>query len=197
MLGSHLRRMLLFLGAATISLPARPYEIERLEVGSHDGTYQIGGVILIDASADAVASVLGDFEAHVRIAPFIVESHVLERPAAHTAVVRVATRTCVGPFCERLVQMQRVEIDPPAIRAVAIPGQSDVKFGLTEWRVEAHAGKARLRVDMTIQPRRTPPFFVPVSWVEEALKEQVRETAAGVEALARHVAEPRRIASSG
>jgi hypothetical protein len=183
-------RIALFAAAALtcclgIATPANAVEIEKLAAQVDGGTFLVRATVLLDAPRAAVEAVLTDFENHVQIAPFIQESHVLERSGFGSTRVRVVTRTCIGPFCSSMLQVQQVLVGPCGkVTAEAIPYESDVSLGRTVWDLQAVGWRTRASVEMIVHPRRSPPFFIRERWILAKLREQVRESAVGVEAAA-------------
>ncbi len=168
---------------------ARAAEFERLEVTEDSGTYRIEASIVVNASREAVVEALLDFEGQKAIAPPIREIKVVGTAPEGGTLVQLVTEICIGPFCTSVKQVQLVRFLPPnLISGTALPDGGDVKTGFTAVEVSVYNGRTRVQMDCTVQPSRRRPFFVPKGWVLNALRRQVHQSAAGIEALALRIA---------
>jgi hypothetical protein len=163
-------------------------DFERLDVSEDSGTYRIRASLLIDAPPEAVVGALLDFEGQNAIAPPIVEIHAVGATPGGGEFVKIVSSICIGPFCKDVEQLQLVrQTSPGTISATVIPA-GDLASGATAIAVSAEKGRARVRMDCTICPRRRRPFFLPKGWVLSAIRLQARQSAAGLEALAARIA---------
>ena len=171
--------------SSLLATPAGAVEFERLEATEEAGTFRVDASLLVEAPFDVVLAVLRDYEGQVRIAPFIREVKVVGQTPEGSALVRLVTELCIGPFCTDVRQFQLLRFVPPGrISGIALRAGSDVASGRTEVEVSAAGARTRVRIDAVARPARRLPSFLPTRWVLGALRRQARESGEGLEALA-------------
>ncbi|MGH8399679.1 MAG: SRPBCC family protein [Gammaproteobacteria bacterium] len=161
-------------------------ELHTIQVSNQGDRYHLSTDISIAAPPAQVYKVLTDYNHLTRISGAILVSRLVKQIDAHTALVYVETRACVAFFCRTLRQTQQVvELTPQDIVAQSLPEQSNVRMGAASWHLEAEGEGTRLHWQDTLEPTFWIPPVIGASLMKDALREQVRASAQGIEKLAR------------
>ncbi|HET7395404.1 MAG TPA: SRPBCC family protein [Gammaproteobacteria bacterium] len=161
-------------------------ELHSIEVTNEGARYRLSTDVSIAAPPAQVYRVLTDYNHLTRISGAIRASKLLEQIDTHTALVYVETRACVAFFCRTLKQTQQVvELTPRDIVAQTLPDQSNVSMGTASWHLEPEGEGTRLRWQDTLEPTFWIPPLIGPAMMKDALREQIRASAQGIEKLAR------------
>jgi hypothetical protein len=147
--------------ALLLQSPADALEVERLDVSFQNDRYVVIFKAQLRAQAEAVGTVLKDYEHYPALDPRITESRVL--PSDHDGRVRLFTRMwgCVGGlFCRTMQRVEVVEERPGELIATAVLSESDVHIGVTRSEWSPHDGGTALGYRLEIMPKFwIPPLF--------------------------------------
>ena len=157
-----MKRFLPWLLIVWLAAPARAADIDYLDTGRHRDRYRLCVVATVHAPAPIVLRRLTDFQHLRHISPRILHSRLLERRGDGLWLVEVESRHCVGWFCKRLTQVQRVEaLGDRRLRVTDVAGASAFVEARAVWQVQALGPETtRLRFD----GRYRPGFWVP-PWI--------------------------------
>lgn len=176
--------------AVTLSLAstAAALEVERLDVSFEGDRYVVVLEAQLDAPAGAVGRVLRHYAEYPALDPRIRESRVLKREGEHALRLYTRMRGCLGTLlCRTMRRVERVEERPGELLATAVPGESDVRIGVTRSQWEAHDGGTALRYRLDIMPKFwIPPFFGPRLMIS-TLREGTLSLFANVETAASRI----------
>lgn len=112
---------------------------------------------MLDAPVERVEAVLRDYPRYSNLDRRILDSKVLERPAADVAILATTVRACFGPFCRNVKRVERVQEAPLELTATADAARSDVKSGETRTQLSATDSGTRV----TYRTRIVPAFWIP------------------------------------
>ena len=151
-------RIVFLAGTMLASSFAWAATIVDLDVQRDGACYRLSSVTYVDAVVEAVFEVLTDYDAFKRISSAYKESRFLAPHPDGTPIVYTRMKGCLLFFCTSMRRVERLETDAPGfIRTTALPEQSDVAYGQSEWILEPEAGGTRVTHRLTMQPD----FWVP------------------------------------
>lgn len=179
--------MLLAAGAALVLTAGAAQALETLGIAvTHDGErYTATATFIIDAPRASVYAVLTDYDNLHRISPQILKSERIGSTPDGAPLVQVTSRSCILFFCRTVETVEAVEESPPgAITTRVLPARSDLSFGETHWRLEERNGDTKLTWRTTFAPDFWVPWLIGPPAVEQVLKDQLTDGAAGIERLA-------------
>ena len=161
-------------------------EMRELTVDWQDDVYSILATADLDAPIDAVRRVLVDVEHYHWITGAIKESTLLDRQGPHEVTIYTRMEACFGPFCKEVEQVQRVNYsEPNVVRLTSLPKYSDVKSGVSEWRLaELDGNRTRITWSLTMEPDFWVPPLIGPALVRSGLRAEGRDTINGIETLA-------------
>lgn len=136
---------------------AQALEIVRAESTYHDREYRVVLELVLQAPTHKVQSVLRDYANYPSLDASILESKVLSRPDANTAMLYTRLRACSGLFCRTVKRVERVEESPLQLLAVVAPEQSDVISGSTRTVLVSSNEITRVFYQTSVVPK----FWVP------------------------------------
>ncbi len=144
---------------AALSSLAMAANLERAEIRFSNGAYRYFFAATLNANADAVRAVVGDFERLARLNDDIITSHVLARYDEHRLKRRLLLKHCLLVFCFDLDFVEQVEILPNGdIETHIIPAESTFIRGESVWRISAlDATHTRVTLEADQEPR----FWIP------------------------------------
>lgn len=151
------RLLWMFLALCVIA-PARAGYLSSLDISENSGSYRVRLVMLIQAPAHYVHSVLTDYRHIYRLNPSITESEIL--PSPRNGAIRVKTRMegCIFFFCRDVDRVEEVrEVNAGHLQAVIIPEHSDFTSGSADWLIQAVGDDSRVVYEAQV----TPAFYIP------------------------------------
>ena len=186
----HLPPVVFTLGLLFAANAAVGATFDQLQVTQHNDSYQIQGVVHLDAAPSQVYAELIDFQRLPEINSSVRVSDVLEVINAHSQLVYTEIRDCVLIFCRTIKQVQRfTEPDPQDIVAVTVPGYGNVKRGMNAWHLQADGSGTRLSWTASCEPDFWVPPFIGPQTIEAKLRSQALESMQTIERLAQEQAE--------
>jgi hypothetical protein len=145
-------------GALLAAATAWAATIESIDVERDHGVYSLDAETVMDASPEAIASVLLDYEHFGRISHVYKEYGFLEPAPDGTPIVFTRMEGCLLFYCKSLTRVERLEEARPGyIRTVTLPDQSDFNRSVSEWFIEETSEGTRLRYTLEMEPK----FWVP------------------------------------
>jgi hypothetical protein len=182
-----MRRARIAAGFAIVALfaaaGAGALEIRKLDVERAGEIYRMEAVAEIPIPREVAFAILTDYENLDQLDPKVLESRVLERPAANVAIVWLRVRGCVAFVCKVMEQVERVEERPPdEIVVTLLPERSDLDLENARWRLEALEAGTRLSYTLEIDPGSWVPAFARGS-VKRQLRASFRGAMLAVERL--------------
>ena len=160
--------------------------VQSLTVHHHRNRYVVDLHMRLDASMNAVYSVLTDYSHLQRVNSAIRYTRVLPTRPGRPIEVKSRVHMCIAFFCRNMDQVQKMHATPPdRIRAKIVPGKSDFKAGKAYWHLSRNGHHTLLHFHASL----TPDFWVPPMigpWlIERELREQAVRTGNGVEKAAK------------
>ncbi len=152
-----LRVWIAAVGMTAWSSSAYAIEVERADSHYKDREYRVELQLVLDAPAERVEAVLRDYANYPQLDNRILESNVLSRPDAATAMLYTKLRACSGLFCRTVKRVERVHESKFELLAVVVPEQSEVVSGRTHTLLQSVEGRTRVRYQTDV----TPKFWVP------------------------------------
>jgi hypothetical protein len=135
-------------------------EVERAEARYADQRYSFEMVATLDAPIDRIDAVLKDYAGYPALDPRILESRVLERPAANEVLLFTSLRACFGPVCRSVKRVERVQERVHELHASTLPERSDVGYGETFTQLSNAGQRTRVIYRTTVSPDFWIPRFV-------------------------------------
>ena len=166
------------------------YEISTIRVSHEQHRYQIHMDVIIDADAHTVHQLFSDVRQLPEINSAVVQVKVLGPDTAQRKRVQTQVRGCVSFFCRTLDQVQDMRFTTythdrgGAVSASVIPALSDFRYGQAAWLFTSCAGKTCLRFDAALEPDFWVPPLIGPWLIQRKMREEARQTSAGLEALA-------------
>ncbi len=149
---------------------ASSVDISKLQVGEQGRRYVVDFDGQLAAEPGAVMKVLLDFEHYPALDSRILVARRSLRDGKPLLFTRL--RGCVGSvFCRTMDRYETLDVDRGRLVATAIPGEGDVKYGLTVIMVEARNGGTRVRYRNEFDPS----FWMPRWLVRKAMYTTLRE----------------------
>ena len=147
------------IGALFVAAAASTATIETISVDREQGVYSLHAETLLDASPEAITSVILDFDRFGRISSVYKEYGYLDPQPDGTPTVFTRMEGCLmSMFCKSMTRVERLEsAETGYIRTVTLPEQSDFKRSTSEWIIETEGEGAR----MTYRLEMEPDFWVP------------------------------------
>lgn len=169
-----------------LSASAQAAQLHDMRVSNQGERFHLSADVSIAAPPAQVYKVLTDYNHLTRISGAIRVSRLLKRLDEHTALVYVETEVCIGLFCRTLKQTREVtELTPRDLVAQSLPEQSNVRMGSASWHLEAEGKGTRMRWQSTLEPDFWIPPVIGIGLMKDALREQGKASAQGIEKLAR------------
>lgn len=151
----HIR---LTIAALLVAAAASAATLESIEVNYKNKVYRLHAETLLDASPEAIAAVLLDFDRFGRISSVYKEYGYLDPLPDGTPVVFTRMEGCVLFYCKSMTRVERLEASSSGhIRTVTLPDQSDFKHSTSEWTLLPEASGTRMIYTLEMEPD----FFVP------------------------------------
>lgn len=158
-----------------------------IETGFDDGSYRVALEAMLDAPAEAVASVLTDFAHYRDLDPRIRESEVLAGTQAGVVLLRTRLEVCAGYFCRTVERVERVTRGRTSLTAEVLPDRSDLRRGITRTRWRSAQARTRIVYCAEFEPGFWVPAFIGRRYSLEVLRESTLRLFANVEDRARHL----------
>lgn len=154
---------------------------------NHDGDHFLIHLdMLIDADPKRVYACLTDYAHLDRLSSEITTSELLydNHPQYR---VRVITNSCIGPFCQEVVQVQNViERRNGYVLVRVMPEMSDLRYGQNLWHIRRENGRTRVTYSSDVVPDFwLPPVIGPLLF-KQKLAAESRNVIETLEALARN-----------
>jgi hypothetical protein len=135
-------------------------DIERAEARYQNREFRVELELVLHAPPERVQAVLRDYARYPELDGSILESKVLDRPAADSATLYTKLRACSGLFCRSVNRVERVQEGEFELLAVVVPEQSDVVSGSTRTVLQTIDGGTRVRYASGVIPKFWVPSFV-------------------------------------
>jgi len=156
--------LLLAIPALAAASAAGAIEVSKLQVGEQGRRYVVDFEAQLAAQPAAVMRVLLDFANYPALDPRILLARRSLRDGKPLLFTRL--RGCLGSvFCRTMDRYELLDVQAGRLLATAIPGEGDVKYGLTEIRVEPRNGGTRVRYRNEFDPS----FWMPRWLVRKAM----------------------------
>lgn len=156
--------LLLALLALAAAGTANAIDVSKLQVGEQGRRYVVDFEAQLAAEPAAVMRILLDFANYPALDPRILQARRSLRDGKPLLFTRL--RGCLGSvFCRTMDRYEFLDLQPGRLVATAIPGEGDVKYGLTEIRVESRDGGTRVRYRNEFDPS----FWMPRWLVRKAM----------------------------
>jgi hypothetical protein len=148
----------LALGILLVAVSGSTATIESINVDHEGKIYSLHAETLLDASPEAIAAVLLDYERFGRISSVYKEYGYLDPLPDGTPVVFTRMEGCLLFYCKSMTRVERLEAASPGhIRTVTLPDRSDFKRSISEWTFKQEAAGTRMIYTLEMEPD----FFVP------------------------------------
>ena len=162
--------LLLSIPALAAMGSAAAMDVEKLQVGEQGRRYVVEFDGQLAADPAAVMRVLLDFRNYPALDSRILRARRSLRDGKPLLFTQL--RGCVGSvFCRTMDRYELLDEKPGQLVATAIPGEGDLKYGLTVIRVESRAGGTRVRYRNEFDPK----FWMPRWLVRKAMYTTLRE----------------------
>jgi len=169
--------------------PAGAAQFYSLQVSHEGDRYLMSVDAHLAAPLAEVYAVITDYDHLTRIHAAILESRLVKHLDAHTDLVYSVHRGCVAFFCHSVKQLQQVtRLTPRDVVGVTLPEQSNVKMGAIACHLEPDGDGTRMHWNITLEPDFWIPPLIGPGILESEMREEGRNTAIGVEKLARQLA---------
>ena len=156
--------LLLAIPALAAAGAANAIDVSKLQVGEQGRRYVVDFDAQLAAQPAAVMRVLLDFTHYPALDPRILLARRSLRDGKPLLFTRL--RGCVGSvFCRTMDRYELLDVQPGRLVATAIPGEGDVKYGLTVIRVESNDGGTRIQYRNEFDPS----FWMPRWLVRKAM----------------------------
>lgn len=176
--------LLIFVFSSNTSFAGQLESFSITEIG---GEYEARIVVLFDAPAEYVYSVITDYKHIYRINPSIVETEVL--PDRNDGVTRVRNRIehCIAIFCIEVDMVEDVvEVGEGLLVAKTIPELSSFKSGSSMWYVRPFGnGQTRVQYRSSMKPNFFIPPFIGSMIVKSTLREEITISLSRIECYAK------------
>jgi hypothetical protein len=150
--------------------------------------YLIYVVMDVDADYKKVYQHLTDYDNLHKLSKSITESEIIY--AAHPMyVIQVTTYSCIGIFCQEIVQVQNTtELSRGYIQVSVVAQESDLDYGENLWHIQPHEGGTRVTFISDMVPGFWVPPLVGTVLFKSKLLEETYAIIEGLESLANHTA---------
>jgi hypothetical protein len=146
------------LGVLLVAVTASTATIESIDVDHRGGIYSLHAETMLNASPEAIAAILLDYERFGRISSVYKEYGYLEPLPDGTPIVFTRMEGCLLFYCKSMTRVERLEAATSGhIRTVTLPDRSDFKHSISEWKLTAVASGTRMIYTLEMEPD----FFVP------------------------------------
>lgn len=154
-----MRRRLIIAGLALAAgAAAWAATIESIDVERDGETYRLRAETILDASPEAIANVLLDYEQFGRISSVYKEYGYLEPAPDGTPIIFTRMEGCLLFVCKSMTRVERLEIaEPGHIRTVTLPEQSDFRHAVSEWFIEENESGTEMIYTLELEPD----FWIP------------------------------------
>jgi len=133
-------------------------DINALDITQNGDKFSITFDAVVNAPAYSVYKVLADYARLDELSPVIVAINVYRSPDGKGERVRSVLKSCIGPFCRKITQVEDViESNDDTITATMVPALSDFSSGHCVWRIVKDGSRTRLHYEAT----RTVAFWMP------------------------------------
>ena len=156
--------LLLAIPALAAAGAADAVDVSKLQVGEQGRRYVVEFEAQLAAEPAAVMRVLLDYSNYPALDPRILQAQRSMRDGKPLLFTKL--RGCLGSvFCQTLDRYELLDEQPGLLVATAIPGEGDVKYGLTVIRVESRDGGTWVRYRNEFDPS----FWMPRWLVRRAM----------------------------
>ena len=156
--------LLLAMPALAAAGAADAIDVSKLQVGEQGRRYVVDFEAQLAAKPAAVMRVLLDFANYPALDPRILLARRSLRDGKPLLFTRL--RGCLGSvFCRTMDRYEILDVQPGRLIATAIPGEGDMKYGLTAIQVEAKDGGTHVRYRNEFDPS----FWMPRWLVRKAM----------------------------
>lgn len=163
--------LLLAIPALAATTVASAIDVAKLQVREQGRRYVVEFEAQLAADPHAVMSVLMDFARYPQLDSRIL---VARRAGSRNGKPLLYTRLrgCLGSvFCRTMDRYELLDAQPDRLVATALPGEGDLRYGLTVTRVEPQAAGTRVRYRTEFDPS----FWMPRWLVRNAMYTTLRE----------------------
>jgi len=144
--------------AVLTTAEAAAADIKALDITQNGRKYSVTFDATVDAPAHSVYNILVDYARLDELSPVIIAISVYASPDGMGERVRSVLKSCIGPFCRNITQVEDVtESNGDTITATMVPALSDFSSGHCVWRIFEDGSHTRLHYEAT----RTVAFWMP------------------------------------
>lgn len=148
--------VLLFSALAVTTVGAA--SLLELSVGAKAKRYQVRSKAILAAPVEAVYDTLIDFDEYEKFSSVYKDARWIHRDEQDSGEMYTYTRGCILFFCKGFERYESVEsVVNESIITRVLPEKSDVKFGYSEWKLEAAEESTVIYFDLDFEPD----FWVP------------------------------------
>lgn len=169
------------LGVTAGAAPAHALVVDVNQAAFANGVFRVVFDGVLQASPDAIRTVLLDYSRYQLIDPRIRRAELVSRESDSSMRVRTLIDACAGFFCRRVERVERFESGPGRLVATVIPELSDMRRGraLTTW--SAGADGTRVHYEAEFQPDFWVPGFIGHGLAIRALRDSTQALFRNVE----------------
>ena len=161
-------------------IPANGAEILDSEIGLKNGIINYQFNASVNATPNAVFSILSDYKYLPHLNKHIKSSAQKSRGTKTIRVFKL--EKCILNFCFDLNFEEEIKIQSNKISSTIIGDKSSFHFGKSEWIVqEISINQTKLSVTGQLKPRFWIPPIIGVYFLDKVFKEQITETVENIE----------------
>ena len=165
--------------------------IDSLDVTRAHGRYSLVANAHLEATSESIYTVLVDYgEDHFsRISSAYKESGFLEPAEDGTPIVYTKMEGCLLFHCMTFNRVERLETEKPTlIRSIVLPGQSNFKYSVSEWKLESDGdGGTNLVYTLEMEPDFWIPPLIGPWYLKRTLSQGGVRAVSRIERLAREL----------
>jgi hypothetical protein len=170
------RAMARGLGLASVCAgiaPVYALTIEHAHTQFENGRYELELEATLNASSDAIQRVLRNYTRYPELDARVLDAKIVEQVASNELLLYTRLRACFAFVCRGVERVERVREFDGGLEATALPGRSDVKFGLTRTELTPiDPQTTRLVYRTQIEPK----FWIPRIIGRRAMLNTLRDT---------------------
>ena len=159
-------------------------EVQQAAVSHKDGVYTLELDVVVRSAYEAVYAIVTDYDQLHLISEMLVETSLLSEAEAEIKRRKLVTRTCILIFCFTAVMIEDVWETDNTINTKIIPEDSDYKYGMTTWTVDAVDDQSsRIKLYCELQPDFWIPPFVGPYLMKKTMLREAKKTVLRIEEL--------------
>ncbi len=180
----HLRRCIALLALLVAAVSTTAGEIQRAKVQHKDGIYILELKVVLASPFEPVHSIITNHAELHRISEMLLETSLISNTDTDIKR-RLVMRTCILIFCFTTTMVENVLETDTAVLTRIVPGQSDYKYGETEWQVNAiDADHSSIEIYCELEPGFWIPPAIGPFLLKRKMMSEARKTIDRIEELA-------------